>query len=526
MQTAVVRSADKALAGAGSTARALLEESEIGLVAMDRRGRVLLANAAAWRLLGSDGEAAWAAVRGFALDTGRSSMKLVGVAGQALTVTRRQGQAGKAGKVLLAILAAPEKSSADVLTGLATRDEFMRHVARTCAEGSGRMAIVKVDLDRFRAVNATMGYVAGDALLKLVAQRLRGTFRATDMVSRTGGTEFAVAMAAGSEVGSLANRLIGVLTRPYLVERQAAVVGASVGIAFAMAGSSDPVAVIREADIALQQAKADGTGVVRIYDEMIGNRARTSYALADDLRRAIPLQQLELHYQPQISLITGRLTHFEALVRWRHPEHGMIGPDQFIPVAEETGLVIPLGDWVLFEACRQAMTWPAKITVAVNVSSMQLLDGQRLPRTIATALEATGLPASRLEIEVTESALVREAEALEVLTAIHSSGVRVSMDDFGTGYSSLSQLRRLPVDALKIDGSFISDVGDAGEADAMVRAIAALGQALGLTIIAEGVETAEQEAVCRTAGCTSIQGYLISRPVPADRLAALIERFS
>ncbi len=234
-----------------------------------------------------------------------------------------------------------------------------------------------------------------------------------------------------------------------------------------------------------------------------------------------------MHYQPQTNLATRKLIEFEALVRWRHPEHGLVPPDRFIPLAEEMGLIIPIGEWVLRTACREAMSWPGHLSIAVNVSAKQLADRDRLPRVVKTALDATGLPAQRLEVEITESALVRhEKEALHVLHALRAMGVRVSMDDFGTGYSSLSQLRSFPFDKLKIDRSFVRDLSGSDEAIAVVRAIAALGASLGMTTTAEGVETAEQEAMIRADGCTDMQGFLVSRPVPAGDVATLIERLN
>ena len=520
----------------------LLDFAQTGLVALSAEGEILFANATAQAMLGLDGLtttlSAEACIRFDQAEQTRLTLllqrkydgplRLKTCAGQTLVVSLREEPDGT---LLLSVdvAAAPPSDpiSHDVLTGLADRQGFRDRLATLCAATPGRgVAVLFIDLDRFKAVNDTLGHPAGDALIKLVAQRLRTIFRDADVVSRLGGDEFAVAMAALPEIPALAERLIAVLSRPYLIERQAAVVGASVGIAFAPQHGTDPDGLMRAADLALYHAKAEGRGTVRVYNDDLDVRARTRHALADDLRRAIPLQQLELHFQPQLSLGERTLEGFEALVRWNHPQRGRIPPDQFIPLAEDMGLIQPLGEWVLNEACRLAMTWPGELTVAVNVSAKQLLDRDRLPRAIAAALATTGLSARRLEIEITESALAREADALAVLLTIRDMGVRVSMDDFGTGYSSLSQLRSFPFDKLKIDKSFVRDLGHSAQADAVVRAIAALGKSLGMTTIAEGVETAAQEAMCRADGCNEIQGYLVSRPVPAGDVAALIANLS
>lgn len=522
-----------------AVAQALLDHADPALIALDATHRILRLNHAAQRLLGVQAgkprfsaedcsNLASVAQTQFARLLGTQhadTLHLRSVAGLDLVVSAARNN----DVLLISCGTRPPAAAADhldALTGLADRPGFFRQLKRLCVGPAGQVAVLTVDLDRFKSVNDTLGHEAGDALLQLVAQRLRGMFRNADVVARLGGDEFAVAMIAGPEVVSIADRLVSVLSRPYLVERQAAVIGASVGIALSPQHGTDPTTLLRAADLALHQAKADGRGLVRVFNDELDQRTRTRHALADDLRRAIPLQQLALHFQPQLELGSGRLTGFEALVRWHHPVHGIVPPDRFIPIAEETGLILPLGEWVLREACRQAAGWPDHVSVAVNVSPKQLLDRERLPRAIAASLAASGLPAERLEVELTESALVREAEAIEVLNAVHALGVRVSMDDFGTGYSSLSQLRRFPFDKIKIDRSFVRDLGGSDEAGAVVRAIAALGKSLGMATIAEGVETADQAEMCRADGCTAMQGYLVSRPVPAGDVAGLIRVLS
>ncbi|MGI4796170.1 MAG: putative bifunctional diguanylate cyclase/phosphodiesterase, partial [Janthinobacterium lividum] len=334
-----------------------------------------------------------------------------------ITVDGRDGTAFTAssrvdvdGNVFLSLVptgpTAPPPAHSDPLTGLADRTAFQDRLNRLCAVPESPVAVMLIDLDRFKAVNDTLGHPAGDQLLKLVAQRLRGTLRHADVVSRLGGDEFAVAMVGADDAQVAAERLVDVLSRPYLVERHFAVIGASIGLAISTPGGTGADALIRAADLALYQAKANGRGVVCVFNEEMDRRARNRNALADDLRRAIPLQQLELHFQPQICLQTTELNGFESLVRWNHPTLGLLGPDKFIPLAEEMGLILPLGEWVLGEACRQAASWSDPVSVAVNVSPKQLLDRKRLIHVIAAALANTGLPAHRLEIEITETALV------------------------------------------------------------------------------------------------------------------------
>ncbi|GAC1479623.1 MAG: hypothetical protein NVS2B11_03920 [Acetobacteraceae bacterium] len=323
----------------------------------------------------------------------------------------------------------------------------------------------------------------------------------------------------------MAAHLVDLLSRPYLVEGQLAVIGASIGIAVGPANGTDPEALLQAAELAMYQAKEDGRSAVRVFDQGMDRRARDHNALVDDLRRALPLQQLELYYQPQTKLSSGRLVGFEALLRWNHPEHGLVPPDRFIPIAEETGLIVPIGEWVLRTACAEAASWPEELTVAVNVSPRQFKERDRLPQAVQAALAASALPPQRLELEITETALIGgQSDALEALTTVRALGVRVSMDDFGTGYSSLSQLRSFPFDKLKIDRSFLRDIAENSESLAVVRAITALGASLGMTTTAEGVETAEQAAIIRADGCTDMQGYLVSRPVPRSAVAGLIDR--
>ena len=417
----------------------------------------------------------------------------------------------------------PERT--DGLTGLSDRQWFREGLTAqlAAAEREGQVAVLLIDLDRFKAINDSHGHPIGDALLQMVAQRLRFVVRDGDLVSRLGGDEFAVMMPGVGAPEEMGLRLVDLLSRPYLIEGHVAVIGASIGIAVGPRDGADTASLVRAADLALYQAKEDGRQSVRLFKQEMDIRARARHALLDDLRRALALQQFEVHYQPQTNLGSRQLVGFEALVRWRHPELGLIPPDRFIPLAEEVGLIVGIGEWVLRKACLDAMSWPGQLTVAVNVSAKQLEDPNRLPRVVEAALAASGLPAMRLEVEITESALVRyEQQALQVLHTLRAKGVRVSMDDFGTGYSSLSQLRSFPFDKLKIDRSFVRDLASSDEAVAVIRAIAALGASLGMTTTAEGVETDAQETMVRNDGCTDMQGYLVSRPVPAEDVSELI----
>lgn len=412
---------------------------------------------------------------------------------------------------------------ADELTGLANRRTFRDCLA--AALENGAPAVVMVDLDRFKPVNDSLGHPVGDALLCIVAQRLRSAVREEDVVARLGGDEFAVLLRVGATAERLAERIVDLLGRPYLVDGHLVTISASVGVAAGPRDGADATTLIRNADLALLDAKGAGRRTVRVFRTALCERAQARVAMEAELRRAIALRQLEVHYQPQVNLGSGRLVGFEALVRWRHPERGLVPPGEFIPLAEEIGYIVPLGEWVLRAACQEAAGWEGDLTVAVNVSALQLEDGARLLRAVAAALEATGLPGARLEIEITESALARnEGHAAQVLHALRALGVRVSMDDFGNGYSSLSQLRSFPFDKLKLDRSFVANLSESEEAAALVRAIASLGASLGMTTTAEGVETDEQAGLIRANGYTDMQGYLISRPVQAGDVPALIRR--
>ena len=415
----------------------------------------------------------------------------------------------------------------DPLTGLPNRARFhdllVRHAATHGSDGRA-FAVLVLDLDRFKLVNDTLGHDLGDALLRKTARRLAAALGPHDVVARLGGDEFAVLQvdADPEAVQALASRIVELVGRPFLIDGQLVTVGASVGAAVAPADGTEPGALLRNADLALYKAKADGRGTFRRFDPVLDARVRARRSLEVDLRRAITVQEFELHYQPLVDARSGRITAAEALVRWRHPERGLVSPADFIPLAEETGLIGPLGQWVLRTACAQAIRWPSHIRVAVNLSPVQFRD-LRLAETVKAALAASGLAANRLELEITEGVLLADEErTLATLTRLRAAGVSISMDDFGTGYSSLSYLRRFPFDKIKIDQSFVRQLPGDPESAAIVRAIITMGTCLGMTITVEGVETAEQFAFTAASGCDQVQGYHVSRPLPeADFLSFL-----
>ena len=427
-----------------------------------------------------------------------------------------------------------ERAMCDPLTGLADRRQFIVKLAEALDEGHREptevgLSVFLVDLDRFKSVNDTLGHQIGDGLLRLVSKRLRSVIRAHDVLARLGGDEFAVLVSPAPDELSLfglARRIVDVLGRPYLIDSHLVTIGASLGIARAPVDGHEQGLLMRNADLALYEAKSAGRGQFACFKPELDKRALARRSLEIDLRRALVMREFELHYQPQIDLESGAAVGFEALLRWRHSERGLVSPADFIPVAEEIGLIVSLGEWVLREACQQAARWPDHVSVAVNVSPAQFEDTGRLVKAITQALASSGLDGSRLEIEITESVLFRNEEVvLEALNRVRALGVRIAMDDFGTGYSSLSQLHSFPFDKIKIDRSFVKDRGDVESQNAIIRAITALGVSLGMSTIAEGVETSDQLARIRAGGCGSVQGYLFSKPVPIDQVDQLIAAF-
>ncbi|RVU15439.1 putative bifunctional diguanylate cyclase/phosphodiesterase [Methylobacterium oryzihabitans] len=423
---------------------------------------------------------------------------------------------------------AAEQARLDPLTGLANRlhlrerlDGALDRLRRT---GEG-CAVLFIDLDRFKPVNDTLGHPTGDRLLEKVADRLRSTAGEGDTVARIGGDEFVVLRAGLRDTGpvqALARRIVDLLGRTYMIDGQLLTIGASVGIALAPADGDDAERVLKNADLALYRAKLDGRGTFRFFEPAMDERMQARRRLELDMRQALARREFQLHYQPQLNLETDRLVGCEALIRWQHPERGTVPPGDFIPLAEEIGLIVPIGEWVIRQACRDAAAWPAPVSVAVNVSPAQF-KSDRLVETVISALSNADLPAGRLEIEITEGVLLQENErTLHTLYRLRELGVRVSMDDFGTGYSSLSYLRSFPFDKIKIDRSFVHDMAKRPDGEAIIRAIAGLGRSLGMTTVAEGVETEDQMRRIRAEGCTEVQGYLVSRPLPVADLVGLL----
>ena len=391
------------------------------------------------------------------------------------------------------------------------------------ADGAG-LAVLCLDLDRFKPVNDSFGHPVGDTLLRAVSERLRAHVRGRDVVARLGGDEFAVlyAVDGATAAAALAQRLIGVISAPYDLDGLTVEIGMSVGVALAGADDRDIERLLKEADMALYEAKAEGRGTFRLFEPQMDATVRERLDMERELREALQAGRFELHYQPLVDLADTRIKGMEALVRWRHPERGLISPAVFIPLAEETGLIVALGDWVLRQACRDAVGWPGGISVAVNVSPIQLRH-RGFAQSVLAALAASGLAATRLELEITESVLLDDTEAnLETLHTLRRLGVRISMDDFGTGYSSISYLRRFPFDKIKIDRSFVRDCAGSQDAGAIIRAIVSLGASLGITTLVEGVETEPQLATVRAEGAQEVQGYLFSPPRPAAEIAALL----
>jgi diguanylate cyclase (GGDEF)-like protein len=415
----------------------------------------------------------------------------------------------------------------DALTDLPNRvllrerlNEALAHVER-----GQRLAVLYLDLDQFKNVNDSLGHLTGDELLRVVAGRLRGCVHEGETICRVGGDEFFIiqtGIADATDAERLARRIAEAIRAPYDLHGHMVVIDASIGIAIAPADGTDANELLKNADMALYGAKADGRGVYRFFEHKMDARVKERRVLELALRKGFDHGEFELHYQPILNLHTGKVRCCEALLRWHHPQRGIVSPAEFIPIAEDIGLIVALGEWVIRRACADAANWPADVCLAVNLSPTQLIS-KNLESTVINALATSRLAANRLELEITEAVLIQNSEqTLRVLHQLRSFGIRISMDDFGTGYSSLSYLRSFPFDRIKIDRCFIKGLGDGSESDAIVQAVAGLAESLRMTTTAEGVETREQLDLVRALGCTDVQGFFYSPPVPGREVPIML----
>jgi diguanylate cyclase (GGDEF)-like protein len=414
----------------------------------------------------------------------------------------------------------------DALTDLANRVLLNERLEQALGRfrGAQMVAVHHLDLDQFKAVNDTFGHSAGDKLLTIVADRLRGLARDTDTIARMGGDEFVIVqapIAEPAEATALAQQIIAWMSEPYDIDGHQAVVGASIGIAVSPGDGLVPDKLLRSADLALYRAKGDGRGTFRFFEPGMDEQMQSRRIMEQDLRKALPAGEFELYYQPVVNLESNVISGFEALIRWNHPQSGLVAPATFIPLAEEIGFIVPLGEWVIRQACVTAARWPDHLNVAVNISAAQFR-GTSLMSIIVNALASSGLHPTRLEVEITESVLLHDREAtLAVLHQLRALGIRIAMDDFGTGYSSLTYLQCFPFDKIKIDRSFVKDITENTGSLYIVRAVAALANGMGMAATAEGVETREQLDTITAEGCTEMQGYLFSKPLPVHEIERL-----
>ncbi|MCW3848226.1 EAL domain-containing protein [Sphingomonas sp. LB-2] len=411
----------------------------------------------------------------------------------------------------------------DTLTGLPNRALFHEHLnleLRARERSGGQVAVLCVDLDDFRSVNDRLGHHGGDELLRRIGERLTAGL-GKSFVARIGGDEFAI-VAEGDQIERLAQTVLALIEDPVTIEGNRLIPGASMGIALAPADGKDSLSLLNHAELALHRAKELGRKGFCFFEEALNARAQERRCLENDLRVALAEGQFELHFQPLFDLASNRIGSFEALLRWKHPIRGPVAPADFIPVAEETGLIVEIGAWALREACAHAASWPDHIRVGVNVSSVQFRR-PGLKELVMQALAASRLAPSQLELEITESIFLEGSEAtLKILHSLRALGVRIALDDFGTGYSSLSYLLRFPFDKIKIDRSFIQNLLTRPGATAIVHAITGLANTLGIETTAEGVEESDQLAELRRHGCSSVQGFLFSRAIEASQIAALL----
>ena len=417
----------------------------------------------------------------------------------------------------------------DALTNLPNRTYFREKLEDALSRvGRGtQVAVFCLDLDRFKEVNDTLGHPVGDELLREVARRLRECIRDDDTAARLGGDEFAIVQVGRelklAETSALATRLIETISAPFTIHGHQVLIGATLGISVAPDDGADPDQLLKNADLALYRAKGDGRGNYRFFEAGMDARALARRTLELELRTALSRGEFELQYQPLLDIKTSNINCCEALLRWNHPQRGVVLPQEFIWLAEETGLIIPIGDWVLRRACTEAARWPEGVRIAVNVSPAQFKNRNLVP-TVEEALASAGLPADRLEIEITETVLLLEGDALATLHTLRGLGIHIAMDDFGTGCSSLSYLRSFPFDKIKIDRSFVSELAAGGEFDGDRARRYRSRQEFGISTTAEGVETAEQLSLLRSEGCNEVQGFLFSPALPAAEVEKMLRR--
>ena len=417
------------------------------------------------------------------------------------------------------------KESESALPDRRTFRESLGRLLRERDKTQGASVLV-IGLGRLKAIGTSLGSEAGKALLHLVADRLRSAIRSADRFGRIGDDEFAIFQVHPEQpqsAAALAERLVDLLGRAYLSFGHLIDLDVCIGVATIPGDGEDCGRLLDQAVLALSKAREDGPGQIRFFEASLYKQSAERLALEGDLRRALAMREFSLAYQPQFNLASGEVDGFEALLRWRHPKRGLVSPADFIPLAEDLGLITAIGEWVLRKACREAANWPDRMRVAVNVSAVQFRNAKLCDQVSATLAES-GLDPCRLELEITEGVLLGDhASVLADLHGLRAMGVRVSMDDFGTGYSSLSYLHSFPFDKIKIDQSFVRGEIDEASSTAIIRAIAAMGKTLGMSTTAEGVETAEQLSRVASAGCTDIQGYLISRPIPPEEVASFLD---
>ncbi|HEY6870213.1 MAG TPA: EAL domain-containing protein, partial [Novosphingobium sp.] len=416
----------------------------------------------------------------------------------------------------------------DGLTGLCNRALLQANLERLlarCQDGK-RLALLYIDLDHFKEINDGLGHEVGDAVLVEVARRLEAVVRPLDLTARLGGDEFVIVAheAEGQGAQAMAERILEAVARPIEAGDHTCHVGASIGLAFAPHDAASVVDLLRAADVAMYSAKAGGRQRVAVFDPAMEQQLRQRRTVEIELRAALRQGQLVLYYQPLLDLATGQVTGYEALIRWNHPERGLIHPADFIPIAEETGLIVEIGRWVIREAVAEAAGWEDNVSVAVNLSPVQMRDAELLP-TVINALAGSGVAPSRLELEITESTLLHDsAEVMQLLHRLRAIGVRIALDDFGTGYSSLNYLRAFPFDKIKIDRCFISELSTRDDCQAIVRSVLSLASELNMVTTAEGVEALDQLEALRQSGCDQVQGFLFSNPLPAAQVTSRVAK--